>query len=67
MPRFRLTHTTRKFYVHGFTHHIWVAQQWDATTEKWEDRTNEYPTAEEAELALLRDLVGQEFEPTFEH
>ena len=46
---------------------VWVGQQWNAATEQWEDQTEEYDTAQGAELALLRAYVDQEFEPTFEY
>jgi hypothetical protein len=67
MLRFRLTHTTRQAFGSSTVRHVWVGQQWDALTELWEDQTNEYPTAQEAELALLRAFVDQEFEQTFEY
>jgi len=67
MLKLRLTHTTRQPFGSTTTFHVWVGQQWDAMTEQWEDRTNEYPSAQETELALLRDFVDVEFDPTFEH
>jgi hypothetical protein len=60
MLRLRLTHID---FGSKTIHHVWVGQQWDA----WEDQTNEYPTAQQAELALLRKLVGVEMEPTFDY
>ena len=66
MLRLRLTHTTRCAFGSFIQRDVWLGQQWDAFTETWEDRTNEYPTSQEAELALLRDFVGVEMEPVFE-
>ena len=66
MMRLRLTHSTKQTFGSTYSRHIWVGQQWDAFAELWEDQTIEYPTAAEAELALLRDIVDVEFEPTLE-
>jgi hypothetical protein len=66
MMRLRLTHRTRQTFGSGYSRHIWVGQQWNALTEQWEDRTSTYPTARDAELTLLRNIVDVEFEPTLE-
>ena len=66
MLRFRLTYTIGWTSGSFPQRDVWVGQQWDAFTETWEDRTHDYPTSQEAELALLRDFVGVEMEPVFE-
>ena len=66
MLRLRLTHCTYQTFGSKIIRHIWVGQQWNPMTEYWEDRTNKYPTAKEAELALLRTIVDVELESTFE-
>jgi hypothetical protein len=67
MLKIRLTHTTRRSFGALTTRHVFVGQQWDAYNEWWEDVTNEYPMAKDAELALLRSIVDVALEPTFEH
>ena len=70
----RLTHATRRAFGSKVTHHIWVGQIYNAPhsieKELWEDYTDDYDTQEEAELALLRniveDYIGAEHLPTFE-
>ena len=70
----RLTHATRRAFGSKVTQHIWVGQIYDAPhsieKELWEDYTNDYDTQQEAELALLRniveDYIGAEHLPTFE-
>jgi len=67
MLRLRLSHHTFQAFGSKIIHDVWVGQQWDPLNEWWEDQTNEYPTAQEAELALLRTIVDVELESTFEH
>lgn len=60
---------SRKHIKHVYSSRdIWVGQKWDVNKGWWEDATNEYPSALEAELALLRNVMGDdsELEPTFE-
>ena len=66
MLRLRLAHYTSQTFGSKTIHHIWIGQQWNSLNELWEDQTNEYPTAQEAELALLRTFVDVELESTFE-
>jgi hypothetical protein len=67
MLRLRLTHRFWIPFGSSTKRHAWVGQQWDASNEWWEDVTNEYPMAKDAELALLRSIVDVELEPVFEH
>lgn len=67
MLRLRLTHTTKRPFGALTTRHVWVGQQWDAYNEWWDDVTDEYVTADEAELELLRNIVDVGLESTFEH
>jgi len=66
MP-FRLIHTKRQAFGSNFIHHAWVGQTRNSSDEVWEDRTNEYDTSKDAELALYKNVFAVNWAPTLEH